>query len=532
MGLYGNLNTMSVGELLAWVDGGRKSGTLEVERDKIVKRITFEAGRVASCSSNDPTTLMGQFLLSSGRITRETLSEALGRQGNRQVNLGQILLEMGAIAQPDRDAFVQAKIEETIFGLFDWEDAVFRFYTDALPDPNAVEASLDIDEILRRGRLRSAERRLAGRAINDPQIVLRRTGEPPPPELSSSRSARRIFELIDGEKTVAEIVLHSHAPEFLVTKFLTALLHGKVVEIVRLRPAPVEAVDPTPVAARPADTLDAAGPAPAAARPADTPAAVGPAPAAARPADTLGAVGPAPAAARPADTLGAVGPAPAAALPPEPLDVFDLVPEAAWGPAAKHAIDPRPAAAQPPPSGDDEETAAAWESAGLVGAGDLGAETPVTIDEPVQEPRDAPAKRGYRLLPHQPSEVSRELQHEINVALQLMATGQPEAALELLNAMAAAHPTDTALRQLVVNAEQDFCKKMLEGELEASSVPTRGAAAAPDGLSAEESFLLAQIDGRTDIQALLWVAPMRDVDALKILYRMLRKGLLELRRAA
>ena len=44
MGLNGNLSTMSVADLLAWVDTGRKSGTLEVERDKIVKRITFDEG--------------------------------------------------------------------------------------------------------------------------------------------------------------------------------------------------------------------------------------------------------------------------------------------------------------------------------------------------------------------------------------------------------------------------------------------------------------------------------------------------------
>ena len=135
-------------------------------------------------------------------------------------------------------------------------------------------------------------------------------------------------------------------------------------------------------------------------------------------------------------------------------------------------------------------------------------------------------------MPRQPTEVSRELQSEINVALQLMASGQPEAALELLNAIAAAHPTDTAVRQLVVTAEQDFCKKMLEGELHGSSVPTRGAGVDPQELSAEESFLLEQVDGHTEIQALLWVAPMRDVAALKILYRMLKKGWLELRRAA
>ena len=50
---------MSVEELLRWVEAGSKSGTLEIERDKIVKRLTFLEGRVVSCSSNDPATLMG-----------------------------------------------------------------------------------------------------------------------------------------------------------------------------------------------------------------------------------------------------------------------------------------------------------------------------------------------------------------------------------------------------------------------------------------------------------------------------------------
>ena len=405
MGLYGNLSTMSVADLLAWVDGGRKSGTLEVERDKIVKRITFDGGRVTSCSSNNPSTLMGQFLLASGKISQETLSRAMSLQASRKTNLGQTLLDMGAITEADRAAFVQAKIEETIYGLFDWDDAVFRFYTDALVDPNAVDAAIGIDEIRRRGHDRSAERLHAGRTITDPRIVLRRTGMLPPPGLAASRSAQRVFNLIDGRKNVTEIVLHSHASEFLVTKLLTALLNEQVVEIAGMTPETVVARET---------------PAPAA----------------------------------PAATTGA-----------------PAVPE-------------------------------------------------------------RPGKRGYRLLPSQPSDVARELEGEINVALQLMSSGRPEAALELLNAISAAHPTDVALRQLVVNAEQDFCKAMLEGELEASSIPTRSATAAAQATSAEESFLLEHVDGHTTVQSLLWVTPLRDVDVLKTLSRMVKRGWVELRRAA
>jgi Domain of unknown function (DUF4388) len=401
MALYGNLSTMSVADLLAWVDAGRKSGTLEIERDKIVKRITFDAGRVTSCSSNNPATLMGQFLLASGKISQDTLSQALGRQSSPPTNLGQTLLEMGAITQADRDAFVQAKIEETIYGLFDWEDAVFRFYTDALVDPNAVEASLGIEEIQCRGRERSADRRRSDQVINDRRIVLRRTGKLPPPELAASRSAQRVFDLIDGTRSVAGIVLHSHASEFLVTKFLTALLHEQVVEIVGIDREAVPRIEPQ-----------------------------------------------------------------------------------------ETASEPEPAASAPQ------------------------------------------SKRGYRLLPSQPSDVSRELEADINVALQLMSAGRPEAALELLNAIAAVHPMDIALRQLVLNAEQAFCKKMLEGDLAASSIPTRSGQSTGQDPSAEESFLLEHVDGRTTVQSLLWVAPMRDVDVLKSLGRMLKKGWVELRRAA
>jgi hypothetical protein len=133
------------------------------------------------------------------------------------------------------------------------------------------------------------------------------------------------------------------------------------------------------------------------------------------------------------------------------------------------------------------------------------------------------------------AEESCELQHEINVALQLMSSGQPEAALELLNAMSAAHPGDSSLSQLVGNAERDYRQQMLAGELHPAKIPTRTQIvelSRGESTSADELFLLEQIDGTTDIQALLWVTPMRDVEVLKALSRLLHKGWIEVRRAA
>lgn len=425
MGFYGNLNTMSVPELLGWVEVGRKTGTLEVENDKIIKRIMFQSGRMVGCSSNDPATLMGQFLLARGAITREVLSQAMRRQEQSEKNLGAVLIEMGAIEQAHQDAFVAAKIDETIYGLFDWAEAVFRFHTDAQADSNAVELDLGIPDVIEKGMRRSAERELLREVIDDPGIVLRRTAEDEPAEILASQAARRIYGLIDGNKTVKEILLHSHAPEFMVTKFLTALVQSESVEVVEVKtePGEVEAAE-DPAAELLFDDL---------------------------------------------------------------LDSVD-------------SIEPETTAEAPP---------------------ELGV-----------SPED---RREYHALANKTPQDSRELQQEINVALQLLSGGRPEAALELLNAMTVAHPADLSLRQLVNNAERDFCKQTLDNELSPTHVPTRTRASegvVKQEVSAEESFMLEQIDGVTDIKALLWVSPMREVDSLRTLRRMIGRGWIEVRQAA
>jgi hypothetical protein len=488
MGLYGNLDTMSVPELFAWVSGGKKSGTLEVERKKIAKRVMFQEGRIVACSSNAPATLLGQFLLSRGKITRQVLSDAMRRHAQSGAHLGATLVEMGAITPADQDAFVAHKVEETLDGLFDWSEAVFRFYTDALPDPNALEVDLAITEILERGLRRRAERKRSSEAITDPAMVLRRTGGSVPSELEGHLAARRIYDLIDGKKTVAEILLHSHAPEFLVTKFLTVLIKARVVEVGQ---DPVEPDAPAAMAENPETA----------------------------------------AASHPAEPLSVDEP-----VEGEPVEDIAQSVELVFESSADEAPDISsleldPGHSQIEVEGPDLDLQVMEPEIESLMAAAARVEDEIAFEVPPDSP-----ERGEQTETAPPApEDGRDLQDEINVALQLMSSGQPEAALELLNAMAAAHPGDVSLAQLVGNAERDYRQQVLAGELQPSMIPTRTQVADPDQeskVTPDESFLLEHIDGVTDIQALLWVTPMRDVEVLKTLSRLLRKGWIEVREAA
>lgn len=243
MSFYGNLRTMSLPDLLQWASGNRMTGILELERNKICKRIAFREGRIVACSSEDPPALLGQFLLSRGKINRATLREALGRQEVSGENLGTILCEMGALTADELASQVAAKAEENIYGLFDWSEAIFRFLEDAPMDPYTIEVNLSVEDILLRGAQRRDELQRVRKVFHSSGIVLKHTGAALPKEIQGSPMAQRILQSINGERTVAEILLHAHASEYLVIKFLF-MLHGRsVIEVCGERP--IDSESPT-----------------------------------------------------------------------------------------------------------------------------------------------------------------------------------------------------------------------------------------------------------------------------------------------
>jgi hypothetical protein len=232
---------MSLPDLLNWASVNRRTGILELERKKICKRIAFRDGHIVACSSDDPPALLGQFLLSRGKIDHDTLRTALERQETTGENLGTILEELGALPREEIESQVAAKAEENIYGLFDWTDAVFRFLENAPVDPNTIEVNLSVEEIMIRGAQRKEDLERVRKVFPSSGIVLRRTDRPTPNEVLSSPMAHRILDSINGERSVAEILLHAHASEYLVIKFLFSLYSQGVIEIAGERPVDPQA---------------------------------------------------------------------------------------------------------------------------------------------------------------------------------------------------------------------------------------------------------------------------------------------------
>src|SRR5258705_3729470 len=113
MPVQGNLATMSLTEILQWLGNAGKTGTLSIERNKVVKRILVREGRVIACASQEPADMLGHFLVSRGKISEETLRKALTHQETHKIHLGRILTSAGALSEDEMRSLLEDKAQET-----------------------------------------------------------------------------------------------------------------------------------------------------------------------------------------------------------------------------------------------------------------------------------------------------------------------------------------------------------------------------------------------------------------------------------
>jgi hypothetical protein len=252
-------------EILQWLGGNRKSGTLEVEHDRAVRRIYFRDGRIRCCGCDYAPTLLGQYLLSRGRITEAELSAALAQQEGSSRNLGAILIEAGRLTVDELERFLAAKVEESIYGIFDWEDGTFRFEPGGDPPADTIETDLSVEHVLLQGATRQDEMRRSREVIGNDEAVLERTNAELPAAILASPVSQRILALVDGRRTVREIVLHAHASRSLVERLFSGLVGAGVLRLTDRRGPPVAQPVAAPVSRTAVETearrrIDAADP--------------------------------------------------------------------------------------------------------------------------------------------------------------------------------------------------------------------------------------------------------------------------------
>jgi hypothetical protein len=230
MTLAGRLRTMALPDVLQWLAMGRKTGTLELERRSVQKKIVFRDGAIYSSWSNDPRESLGQFLLREGLASEEQIFTALLRQEQHKGLLGSILVADGVLSEDDLRRILRLKAEEMVYDLFLWPDGQFAFKEGELPPEVQIHIAMDVNSVLMEGIRRVDEWARIREAFPSTRTTFRLAGQP----VVKNPTERQLLHLAALGKTLAEIALETRRSEFDAAVLLFEL-HGRGALVVHER---------------------------------------------------------------------------------------------------------------------------------------------------------------------------------------------------------------------------------------------------------------------------------------------------------
>ncbi len=129
MSLIGNLEDLSLPDILQIINLSKKSGILFIQRGDEEGKIYFRQGKVTLAIGPQNRRNIGNILIEKGFITQAQLNAAVAEQksGDMKQLLGAILVQMDLIDQETLEQAVQQQIEESVYYFLTWRDGTFKF---------------------------------------------------------------------------------------------------------------------------------------------------------------------------------------------------------------------------------------------------------------------------------------------------------------------------------------------------------------------------------------------------------------------
>jgi tetratricopeptide (TPR) repeat protein len=235
MAIEGSLADVSLADICQLLSLGRKTGCLTVTDRSNFGYVYFKKGRVVYASVLNRPDRLGEILVKNGVIHPEDLSKAIQHQEQEgQKKLGEILLGFGMISSEDLQKWVTVQVEEAVYHLFSWNQGTFQFNPGELPDESQVLlVTLNADGLLLEGARRVDEWSQIEKEVYSLDLVFKVGRDPlESGEVELSGNQKRLLPLLNGRRTVRELVEESGLVEFETGKALFELAQAGFVQAV------------------------------------------------------------------------------------------------------------------------------------------------------------------------------------------------------------------------------------------------------------------------------------------------------------
>jgi hypothetical protein len=246
--IEGDLAVVGFANLFQVLLGGSCVGTLTVARSGREKVLHFGPRGIRLLRGGRHRRPIGRFLLLTRKVSPEALDALLVEQKRSGLPLGELARRKGILPAETIHGILQRQLADEIYDLFTWEGGSFRFSaTAAVPPGDSALATVTLDadavaimlEAARRaddlGRVQS---QLPDLGLVPERILSRVTIDD---ESLDVDVLEEVAGLVNGRRTIAEIVDQSLHPKFSVLNALVWLRDRDALRFREARPLEVPA---------------------------------------------------------------------------------------------------------------------------------------------------------------------------------------------------------------------------------------------------------------------------------------------------
>ena len=227
MRLEGTLDAFSLPDIFQLLSYTKKTGTLHLRRDvggdAAHGAIHLRAGAVTGARADMRRQELGRRLLGAGLVDDEVLACAAEElAGDPSLSLAQLLAEKGDLSADVVRELAAEQAHDAVFSLLRWPDGEFAFVIDE-PDPDDLGAALPVEVVVAEGQRRIAAWTELVESVPAPNAIVR-VNPAPSADPVADRDEWALLSLVDGRRTVTELVTLSGRGEYAVVCSLAGLV--------------------------------------------------------------------------------------------------------------------------------------------------------------------------------------------------------------------------------------------------------------------------------------------------------------------
>jgi len=231
MRLEGTLDAFSLPDIFQLLSYTKKTGTLHLRREDCHGVVHLRDGAVTGARGDASSQALGRRMVGAGVVSDKDLADAvellLDTPGE---GLGKTLVEQGAVETDDAQRLASEQALDAVFELLRWEQGEFAFVVDE-PNPDEVGASLEVEAVVTEARQRlETWQTLVDKVPSlDAPVTI---AAAPDGDASLSKDEWALMSLVDGSRSVRDLVLLSGTGEYVVVSALAALAERGLVSVV------------------------------------------------------------------------------------------------------------------------------------------------------------------------------------------------------------------------------------------------------------------------------------------------------------